>query len=602
MSRRVCRAKKSFLSPLPPRPPPAQDGNPFAPLLSTLIDSLPPPLGPPRLARLFIRFRRSSTVFSATHSVAEWARLASIAKSLRDELAAEADRRRKGAEVGWERYDDAGKALAETFGKVEQKVNDSPRKKRKSDVVETNGLPTADEEEGARLRKSPTIYRDRHPAFLPPPAATATAAPTSSRLLDDAARIYSVLDRPSTTIRRYVRDLAVAVREDLSSADETRRKSLEELEGAAVTEGGSVRPEIWSQVRRRLSELSAPLLKGRPSHLDDATDGDARGLLEGLAGLVDALAPLCAPARDDLMLSTRAAITSALASSSPDPPHATLASAVRQVFQAVLTMRADLDAFNASAFGSLDEGELLEGLRDMAIDRERRGVLELVGDPVRVVEATQAWLDGRAFVSALVDVVFSNTAVSKPTLGAGGLPPTLWIHAAKLFRLQNQIQVAVTVAALSALVGASASEASTARLAALLDSAAGRADDPHATVLSDIVAEVSRTRKDVSEAEVKRILRYEDPVWTLLRNRLRSAIADSLAPSTVAEPLTLRTGRRVGSGRVGGEGPEGPGGSSVDVATVKGFENAMARLQNRGIALRLYEVKEWAREAWPDAL
>ncbi|GAA6060691.1 hypothetical protein JCM10212_005073 [Sporobolomyces blumeae] len=290
-------------------------------------------------------------------------------------------------------------------------------------------------------------------------------------------------------------------------------------------------------------------------------------------------------------------------------------------------------------------------------------------------------LDRGQVARAFVECLFRDSAVALPPLptepsssrssspvhrGANILPPILYATSPRLFELQNTLQALVILACLVTVVPppplpassqpASASSPSTSsaqsdylsRLWTVLESEflqANPSDRPSSATSSpaetiptrlahlsdELIAHrrsLLRLSRNLSDEEktriassVERILRYEDPVFKLLKHRLKDGIAEavlesamttnadrSVPPSSLHVPTHLRTGRTPPS-----TNSARPFSSLADLSTpasrrptvhvrpIKGFERLSDRV-DRVVQEKLVGVLAWVDEVWGDVL
>ena len=277
--------------------------------------------------------------------------------------------------------------------------------------------------------------------------------------------------------------------------------------------------------------------------------------------------------------------------------------------------------------------------------------------------AETGWKNDKV-AEALVETVFSEQAVALPDQlssplpppepsagpsppGSNFLPPTLVVPSPRLFSLQNKLQAAVILACLLSLAGtptpltpgSQGGSAWVPRVWTLLTAASAQPPPPPASATATATADDTSTRltnlsdeilattygpgvqvTPVLEAErarirqgVDRILSYSDPVFNLLRNRLKAGLKAALLASvhpntpfsgsvTSAVP-EMRTGRTVIRGasekaevRAGVRAKER---ASVKVEPIRGFAGTQLLWGKvEECALELVQIEEWQRSVW----
>ncbi|GAA5929903.1 hypothetical protein JCM1841_001254 [Sporobolomyces salmonicolor] len=282
--------------------------------------------------------------------------------------------------------------------------------------------------------------------------------------------------------------------------------------------------------------------------------------------------------------------------------------------------------------------------------------------------------------AALVETLFEDVAVQLPSFSSSDdapssssndhptpcnpLPPIFFVLSPRLFELQNTFQAIVILACLVTVVGPPPpparvsdneshftpndyvsrlwtilqSEIIPAPPSSLSDPPANRDSSSSATRLAHLSDELiayrlslplsSSPHMDETESTrirsaVERILRYEDPVYRLLKERLKAGVKAALVeavtasrseqgtrPSTSLPPLqNLRTGRSVRPGRdeeVSSRSRSAQRGSvRVQVPPIKGFErpSSLAERVQETVEGRLVgEVWVWMEGVWGGVL
>ncbi|BGP09512.1 hypothetical protein JCM10049v2_005385 [Rhodotorula toruloides] len=332
------------------------------------------------------------------------------------------------------------------------------------------------------------------------------------------------------------------------------------------------------------------------------------------------------------------------------------------------------------------EKMVLDSLRLTAHTEERQIILLVFGGPAGVVDKTRAWLlqemgselpSGQPPVlskdlvaKSLVEMLFKDQTVDF-TDEQNRPPPIFYIASFALIYLQNQFQVLVVVACLATLVGTAPPPSRTSstppanltafieRIWTILQAEIGPSaspidpmtgmpsaqdDDtlPSAIRIANFADEVISHRRTMlvasgatlsSEEEarlrasVERVLRYEDPVYKLLKSRLKASVEAALvdfvtqvpsseasAPGPSSAPTDLRTAysktpaslyaaiRAIMPGSPPGPPPRT---RTLHLQPAKGFEKpAFLREKVEEIVrTRLVtNVWEWMEESWSDVM
>lgn len=228
-------------------------------------------------------------------------------------------------------------------------------------------------------------------------------------------------------------------------------------------------------------------------------------------------------------------------------------------------------------------------------------------------------------------------ADTAPPTPANALPPILAVLAPRLFALQNTLQALVILACLqhlappAALLSTSTSLVAVApsedtlgdRLWTILSATSASNTAPedwtHLAHLSDEItaawtkhhssttstpsspdpsAEATRIR-----TSVERILRYEDPVYRLLKGRLREGlkgvpVGASADQEESAMPASMRSGRVAGTGSAARSRAERKKEIRILVSVIKGFERPGLREKVEEAAREGGEVLRWAQAVW----
>jgi hypothetical protein len=425
----------------------------------------------------------------------------------------------------------------------------------------------------------------------------------------------------------------------------------------------------WARLRRDIWEACAPLIPAQGKlvgprgeleaalHRDDDTSSfELHRQVPVLKRLVNILGQLCAPLRDPEIRQLVATLNRLL--DEPEPNGVPeLVSASRSIIKLSEEMKGDLSEFKRSAsFATLQsshdpDGLLTTTVRAEAIRHEREAVLASWGGAKEVKEATRAWMAEKlsrpvpditreTLGEAIVSTLFEDRAVALPnpppapvgpetaaTTEANVLPPVLYVDASAIFSIQNRIQAACVLACLHALARATSS-AWVERVASLLDAETDGSlprttmGQDSGTRLDNIADELVRAAGDEAGEEektrlregVRRIVRYEDPVFRLLKKRLGDALVGWLRrdegdavvpPSANAVPSSMATGRLAPPSSVSRAKTSSPVPEEVVVklGPVKGFDGSgPVRAKVGDIGKRTKAVLDWSWEVWREVL
>ncbi|BGP01486.1 hypothetical protein RTG_02721 [Rhodotorula toruloides ATCC 204091] len=432
--------------------------------------------------------------------------------------------------------------------------------------------------------------------------------------------------------------------------------------------------------KRFRQEAEAPLaLAGQ--------DGfDASAALARLESIVGVLKRYSVP-RGEMVSAILDNIISAKSSSNPSR---NLVDLVRQLLELVNKLEEDLRAShnrlmqNKSFLSDADiERVAQEQMRSKAHAEERRVISEVFGGTAGVVAVTRVWLSqevgpdgplGESTVlpkdlvaNSLVEMLFKDQAVDFHN-EQNCPPPIFFIPLFALVYLQNQFQALIVLACLATLVGSTPAPSCTSSISApdnltpfverlwtILQSEIGptalrrtpMAGDPSsnappsATRIANLADEVISHRRTMlvasgatlsSEEEarlragVERILRYEDPVYKLLKGRLKASVEAALvdfatqvpggeagAAGSSSAPSGLRTGRSsqnppapfAALRDVLSKLSPGPPPRTLQLQPAKGFERPAFLREKVEEVVRtrlIANVWEWMEESWSDVL
>ncbi|KAI5478954.1 hypothetical protein MNV49_004475 [Pseudohyphozyma bogoriensis] len=376
-----------------------------------------------------------------------------------------------------------------------------------------------------------------------------------------------------------------------------------------------------------------------------------------LHDLLLTLSKLCAPARDQQFVDLIASL------SSPASPEL-LVTAVRSTLSLTEEMASDLKKFRKSVVGqfSSDE-EVVEIVRGEAARREREAVLKLYGGSEGggedgVKRDTKRWVEkrvaegegGKGVSEALVETMFRDVAVGLPGLDGAGegplyasptaeedeattntLPPIFIIPSPTIFNLQLHLQALVILACLVSLLPTPSTPSTTPspsptwieRVWIILESSftpssssstsqPASSDDIRLINISDELVREAQHRSGGGGAVppgeeerlrkgVDRILRYEDPVWKLLKGRLRKGVSQGLKKTSEGgkaeggrgEVPEMRTGRGEVRKRNNGEKRK-----SLRLPAVMGYSHPFLIEKMEALVKEVSDVVGWADEVW----
>jgi len=271
-------------------------------------------------------------------------------------------------------------------------------------------------------------------------------------------------------------------------------------------------------------------------------------------------------------------------------------------------------------------------------------------------------LTKEAITEALVDSLFEDQAVGPPPIpdassgspstspSSNSLPPIFWATSPRLFEIQNHFQALTILACLITIIpfhtsptptlssnpdqpdllsrlwtilkseitsptSATTYESTPTRLAHLSDELIAHRQ----SLLPDSTNEIGVEEKERIRNSTDRILRYQDPVFKLLRKRLREGIKTSLidalkqrgegGKASSQVPANLKTGRNLTSPRsrdaklpsLYESDTRNTLADTVKVQSIKGYERLMDRMDET-VKGSLTEVWDWVEEVWGDVL
>jgi len=341
--------------------------------------------------------------------------------------------------------------------------------------------------------------------------------------------------------------------------------------------------------------------------------------------LLQALRERCAPVRDEAIDN----LMSALDTTSSAPLNSqVLVDVIKAILQLGELMKEDLLYFVASTWR---EEDAQRWLREEAKQYERRAILS-VWDYADIKESWLEWVRSsqetaatthHRWISRLIKALGANEPVfplsSTRSPHPNALPPPFFFSCSELIHVQNLIQALVIAGALCGLVGkhpkqTSTDESFTNRIWILLKSEADA--DMHAAAditLLHLTDEVVRQWKqdrggdvdngtEEQEAQLRqtiaRILRYEDPVFSLLQRRILTALESRLLDSLDKEqnrvvPLRIQSGIRAGADQAKGE-------DDIGNIMIKGasFDHPVLKAAIKHVFKELMTSVQWVADVW----
>ncbi|GAA5930415.1 uncharacterized protein JCM15063_004798 [Sporobolomyces koalae] len=339
----------------------------------------------------------------------------------------------------------------------------------------------------------------------------------------------------------------------------------------------------------------------------------------------------------------------------------------------------------ASIASEQDEQDIAIAVRDECQERERETVRkivaretsktgqEVIDQEIRV--ATRQWIRNKTrrddsleekikitkpqVLMALVEALFDDQAIGPPPVpGAlvtrtNAVPPILYAVAPRLFELQNALQALTILACLATTLSALPTNSVAtclSRLSSILESemptfsnSKDTRDDVIPTRIEHLSSEIinhfensnssdpnrltykmSESRRKTIKEAVDRYLRYQDPVFKLMQNRLKEAIKteflraleppwSSTQRAETGVPSEIKTGRnRVqhqgentrssfspqNRKRLSGLVPELP---LIKLPLIKGYELLRDKVDETG-GTRLATVWDWFKGVWHTVL
>ncbi|GEM08652.1 T-complex 11 family protein [Rhodotorula toruloides] len=443
----------------------------------------------------------------------------------------------------------------------------------------------------------------------------------------------------------------------LSSTTSTVAEKAEAWDALWQDVRDAVLPLANMYISLELGEESAKRFEAEadaPLNVINQDDFDASAALARLEMIVRVLEQCSGPLRSETVWGYLDDIVFAKNSSEPSR---SLVGLMRRLLDFVDMVKDDLRADRKQMMQAVSDATLermvLETMREAGYTEERGVVWSRFGGPAGIGSKTRVWLSqemgseiptGQSSVlskdwvaKALVKMLFKNEAVDFSNK-QNRPPPIFFIPSFALVYLQNQFQALVVVACLATLVGTApppsrTTSAPPADLTAFVERVwtilqaeigptalpvapmAGGSDGPtrpvsggahpSATRIANLADEVHRAlatsgaalsgeEETRLRASVKRILRYEDPVYKLLKSRLESSVEAALVDFVTQVRATL----------LEGFAPSPPP-RTLHLHPAKGFERP-AFLRNKVeevVQTRLIaNVWEWMEKSWSDVM
>lgn len=384
-----------------------------------------------------------------------------------------------------------------------------------------------------------------------------------------------------------------------------------------------------------LSPTSAPLLSAL-SHLREA---------------ITSLRERCAPVRDSQLDQLLQSLDITPPASSTKDLAKLVVETMKSILDFAEIMKDDLSQF---VVGSMSEKQLRKVVMEQATASERKLVLQLWGLE-KIRQRWRDWLpslsscaaDGSAksrWILQLVNSVGSSVPVSCPLptkapvdrdVNDGDapqrneLPPPLFMSTPSILYTQNFLQALVIAASLQSLVPRSTTQLPAdqtsfvgriwALLKAEIDDEPGSGD----TKLINLADEVIQAHRSIAgsshteESEqrlrdaVERILRTQDPVFSLLQKRLLTALSSKLAETSPPQVSTSNIPEHLQSGRSRGppmrldlssDAGDDVNDLPVDKIYVKGFEDPVL-VKAVGLAVtQMRRCIRWTTLVWGDVV
>ncbi|GAA5871940.1 hypothetical protein JCM16303_000921 [Sporobolomyces ruberrimus] len=406
---------------------------------------------------------------------------------------------------------------------------------------------------------------------------------------------------------------------------------------------------------------------------------------ETIQSLLQVLRQLCAPARDSQV--SKLLERSHEEGSRKDLGQ--LVELVKDVLDLAKDMQEDLERFrNEVKLEMTREDDVLQAVREETGERERKMVREIVSDESEdkatnddavIRETTRRWarnestthdtetLTKEAVAEALVDALFRDQAIGPPpvpgsttssslshrmTALTNSVPPILYSTCPRLFELQNQFQALTILACLITIHSSSTSSTSSPRtssdyifrlwtiLISEIPSLSTKTSSFSSTPtrlahLSDEIishlteqgtSQLGEAEKGKVRSSVDRILKDQDPVFKLLRKRLRDGVKIGVVEALRKRerkleegathgdgrqvPSDLRTGRKTkGMASTGAKASLFSLGKNrrislrevLSVPHIKGYEALRVQVDET-LKEKFVDVWEWMEEVWGDVL
>lgn len=417
----------------------------------------------------------------------------------------------------------------------------------------------------------------------------------------------------------------------------------------------------WNQFLSDLWKASNPLVPSRIKEkpllqleFATTTSFSLQSATKTLHHLLLTLAKLVAPARDtqvyNLIKSISTESNSSLPSSSTSLPSPTailsftpstsltphlLVEAIRSTLAFTQVMKSDLDQFKRNLVKFTPPTELeLKGLIEGEARKRERATVEAMYNSLGIesVKSTIEWICTKCGISeldwknmksdtrkeklseALIEMLFTGVSVGFPpndssTEVSNIAPPIFVIPLPNLFKLQNLIQAFIILACLISLAPETTSEEMIERLFTIL-SFESKDLDENETRLANLSDELTKPILGSNQIEIKRIrdgvnriLRYEDPVYNLLKNRLKLAI--QVAMKRTLQPIGLTQPEvpvSMKTGRVNGEINDNHlirVGSRITVDQVKGFDKSeLLSTEILNVGEEIDIIMQWGMSTW----
>ena len=358
--------------------------------------------------------------------------------------------------------------------------------------------------------------------------------------LTDLQLLYEYLHPlPATSTVPLVRDILA----DAALAGSAT--SPERLKPGAIT-----LLAIWKVVEPLVPARSARLIGEARAITASLADMTPASELKVCEALLNVMAQLCAPVRDAQvheLRNTLASLREFTAKSEAEKRITARKHAMNEAYQLANDMQADHARFKAGALAvTRSEDALRIKMREETMQRERALLCDDSKEEARswIQQAfpdTTASVNRNSMTHVLLSALFSDRAVFTPEQESHALPAILHVSARRLLWVQNMLQAVVVIAALATIIPTTPSTVQpdwSERIWRLLASVmsenrgSGSQGDRFSTanIADEIMAALKASSADRARIQerVNALLRHNDPVARLLRERLHSSALQHL--------------------------------------------------------------------------